>query len=161
MVRNKINKLFIIPLFFSVVTIIIIFIFSFQAGVISTDSSLAVTRVSARLIFYQFDSFSTELQDEIISGMHFSIRKTAHFTIYSMLGLNLFLTAHFLIKKLRFQIISALVISIICAAADEINQYFIPGRDGNIFDVFIDTAGAAFGIAAGIIVLSVIYNRLN
>jgi hypothetical protein len=130
--------------------------FSSQEGNISSDSSLAVTRVSARLVFYEFDSMPHELQEEIISEMHFSVRKAAHFTIYSLLGLSLFLTAYFLFRKLRVQMIAAFSVAVICAAADEINQHFIPGRDGNILDVFIDAMGAACGIAAGIIILSVI-----
>jgi VanZ family protein len=31
---------------------------------------------------------------------------------------------------------------------DEIHQYFVPGRDCNVWDWFADTLGAAFGAAA-------------
>jgi VanZ family protein len=138
--------------------------FSSQDGTKSSDTSLSVARVSARFIFYEFDSLPSELQDEIISEMHFSVRKAAHFIIYTLYGFNVFLTLSFSIKKLRFQMLAALCISAAFAAIDETYQHFVPGRDGSISDVFIDTAGAAFGIAAGVVFLALINyikNKLN
>jgi VanZ family protein len=32
------------------------------------------------------------------------------------------------------------------AITDEIHQIFVPGRDGIVFDVIIDTFGAIFGL---------------
>ncbi|MCL2697842.1 MAG: VanZ family protein [Oscillospiraceae bacterium] len=156
MADNKRSRIFIIPLFFSIVIMAAIFMFSLQNGVVSGSTSLNVTRVSARLIFYKFDSLPTELQNEIISELHFSVRKAAHFTLYALYGFNVFLTFSFFIKKLRFQMLAALCISVVYASFDEIHQHFIPGRTGSIFDVLIDTAGAVFGIIAGVMLLSVI-----
>jgi VanZ family protein len=43
------------------------------------------------------------------------------------------------------------VITIAFAISDEYHQTFVPGRDGNIRDVLIDSAGA--GLACGIIAI--------
>ena len=40
----------------------------------------------------------------------------------------------------------AFVLSVIYAVTDEIHQIFVPGREGKISDVVIDSSGSFFGI---------------
>ena len=72
------------------------------------------------------------------------IRKSAHLFEYFVLGI-------LMINCLRkYNIKNYILISIILcftyACTDEIHQLFIPGRDGNIKDVIIDTLGSFIGI---------------
>ena len=76
------------------------------------------------------------------------VRKTAHFTLYFLLGLTyISLLKEFNLndKKLLIYII---IFVFIYACSDEIHQLFVPGRSGEITDVLIDTTG---GILASFI----------
>ena len=80
------------------------------------------------------------------------IRKLGHFSEYAALGFWSFVYfANLLIndikknKTIKVSIIS-LIFSFLYAVSDEIHQVFVPGRDGNVKDVVLDTCGAFFGI---------------
>ena len=70
------------------------------------------------------------------------IRKLAHFTEYLVLGLLMYN----LVKDKRNNIILALFICVIYAISDEIHQIYVPGRSGQITDIFIDSVGSICGI---------------
>ena len=73
------------------------------------------------------------------------IRKSAHFTIYLLLGL-LFTS---LLKEYNIIdnrcIIYTVIFVAIYACSDEIHQIFVSGRSGEIVDVLIDTTGGFIG----------------
>ena len=74
-------------------------------------------------------------------------RKTAHFTIYLILGLLIGL----LLKQYNITtkqiIIYGILICMLYAITDEIHQIFVQGRSGEIRDVLIDTCGSTVGIS--------------
>lgn len=73
------------------------------------------------------------------------VRKSAHFFIYSILGLlvvSLALEYSISYKTVIFSLAFCFLYSI----SDEIHQLFVPGRSGEVLDVFIDTLGSFFGI---------------
>ena len=77
-----------------------------------------------------------------------SIRKIAHFAEYAVLGI---LSYGFFAEdqKERYRQCAAGWASAFCvavAAADELHQFHVPGRDGNPSDVLLDTVGALTGI---------------
>ncbi|MCI8402597.1 MAG: VanZ family protein [Lachnospiraceae bacterium] len=75
------------------------------------------------------------------------IRKAAHFTEYTGLGILLTLSLaryDFFAGKKRWRLIPA---GFLIACMDEGIQYFTPGRDCNIKDVLLDTCGVIFGVA--------------
>lgn len=69
------------------------------------------------------------------------VRKTAHFTLYFLLGLFFcsFLKEFDLTNKKL--IIYTIIFVFMYACSDEIHQLFISGRSGEILDVLIDTLG--------------------
>lgn len=75
------------------------------------------------------------------------VRKMAHFSIYTMLGI---LTMNYMStieeKKISKKAIYALVFCALYAVTDEFHQFFIPGRSAEIRDVCIDSSGALMGI---------------
>ena len=82
------------------------------------------------------------------------VRKTAHFSIYAMLGIwtiNFALTFEKLSTKRK--IIYTILFCLFYATTDEIHQIFIEGRSSEIRDILIDTLGALTGtlIMLGII----------
>ena len=73
------------------------------------------------------------------------IRKSAHFTIYLLLGLlfTSLLKEYNIIDKRC--IIYTLIFVFLYACSDEIHQLFVAGRSGEILDVLIDTSGGMVG----------------
>ena len=73
-------------------------------------------------------------------------RKTAHFTIYLILGL----LVGILLKEYNITtkqlIIYGILICMVYAITDEIHQLFVIGRSGEIKDILIDTCGSTVGI---------------
>jgi VanZ family protein len=84
--------------------------------------------------------------------VHFLVRKTAHLTEYSILGLLLLRAVRMSSaaqtnpRSLRLLGI-ALLLSAAYASMDEFHQSFVPGRTACVQDVLIDTTGALFGLA--------------
>lgn len=75
------------------------------------------------------------------------IRKLAHFSIYTCLGLllfSLFQTFDEITSKRKFAYSWGL--GIFYACTDEIHQKFVGGRSSEITDVLIDSMGVLFGI---------------
>ena len=72
------------------------------------------------------------------------IRKSAHLFEYFVLGI---LMINCLRKyNIKNHILISIILCFTYACTDEIHQLFIPGRDGNIKDVIIDTLGSFIGI---------------
>ena len=73
------------------------------------------------------------------------VRKSAHFTIYLLLGLlfTSLLKEYNIIDKRC--IIYTLIFVFLYARSDEIHQLFVAGRSGEILDVLIDTSGGMVG----------------
>lgn len=75
------------------------------------------------------------------------VRKAAHFTEYTGLGILLTLSLlryDFFAGKKRWRLVP---LGFLIACADEGIQYFTPGRDCNGKDVLLDTCGVLFGVA--------------
>lgn len=80
-------------------------------------------------------------------GFHTILRKLAHFSEYGLLGvlwtMELWLGPH---REKRRGAMERLSFCMLTAFLDETIQLFVPGRGGEIRDVWIDTAGAWTGI---------------
>ena len=122
---------------FVIVCMIIVFIFSSQAGEDSSDTSSGFIR---NIITFFNRSLSQERIEYIIDIVEPFVRKLAHYTIYAIGG---FLIYNALEKK---NVKKALLIGILYAVSDEIHQVFVPERAGRIFDVCIDSLGVLTGI---------------
>ena len=68
------------------------------------------------------------------------LRKLAHFSEFFVLG---FLLA----KCLPARFALPALLALLCALGDETIQLFVPGRSGQVRDIWIDFAGAAAAIA--------------
>ena len=84
---------------------------------------------------------------------HFIGRKGAHMTEYAFLALLLLRALSIDRGDARKWISSAWVLAAAYSASDEFHQTFVPGRDGSVTDVLIDSAGAALGLFACYLVL--------
>ena len=63
------------------------------------------------------------------------------------------------IKDFKKTGILSFLFSVIYALSDEFHLTFVPGRDGNIVDVLIDSSGAVVGILVSCIVYFLIMKK--
>lgn len=121
-----------------------IFSFSSDNNIESNKKSDGVIIRTCRLFLRK--DLSEKEKTKYIEKYVVLVRKTAHFSIYLLLGLSIIS----LLKEYRQininAIIIALIISILYAVSDEIHQMFIPGRSGELLDVILDSLGSITGI---------------
>lgn len=81
---------------------------------------------------------------EIVNTLNYPIRKLAHFTIFLLLGISIFLFINtFNINK---KILISILICVVCASLDEFHQVFSLGRSPLLLDILIDSLGSITGI---------------
>lgn len=147
----KINFLRAILLILLLGTFFIIFGFSNQDAEESGNLSSNI----AKFILKQVHHDDIENKEQILERTESVIRKIAHFSIYTLVGLLLmsFISTYNLKENKR--IIISLCIGVLYATSDEIHQLFIPGRSGQITDVILDSMGVLLGILLVLIVWEV------
>lgn len=123
-----------------------IFMFSAQPAAKSNELSTGFTRVLIETLG-ELLPIETETSTVVksIGQLNHYIRKSAHFSVYMVLGI-LVCRALTKSKYKHKKFITALIICVIYAATDELHQLFVPGRGGQLKDVFIDSLGAFVGI---------------
>lgn len=148
---KKVEILKCINFIFIILWMILVFSFSKEGGVDSSSTSGNTIRQILILFKKDWDLIQLEKTIEMLQPF---ARKLAHFTLYAVGG---FLTYNLnskseKIKKLeqKNKYMNKYTITVLfCmfyAITDEIHQIFVPGRDGRVFDVIIDTFGAIFGL---------------
>ena len=154
----KVNILRIILIILILCTFYVIFGFSSQDSKESGGLSEKITIFIAEKFNILKDK-TTQQTENIINKMEKVIRKLAHFSIYTVVGILLmsFISTYKLKEGIR--IIVSLVIGIIYAASDEIHQSFIPGRGPQVTDVMIDTMGVLLGILLVMLVIKIYKKR--
>ncbi len=81
---------------------------------------------------------------ELVNTLNYPIRKLAHFTIFLLLGISIFLFINtFNINK---KVLISILICILFALLDETHQIFTLGRSPLLLDIFIDSMGSITGI---------------
>ena len=151
MMKNKTKRII-----FSILIILnclTIFYFSHQIADNSSKQSGTIVEIISNIIPYiknMPEEEQTILKEEILTPI---VRKSAHFSIYAMLGI---LTTNFMLtienKKMSKRAIFALIFCMLYAITDEFHQKFIPGRSAELRDVLIDTSGALLGILLTIVI---------
>lgn len=126
------------------VLMIVIFMFSNQNAKTSqaTSDKIASDIVNTVEVITKKDISSTK-KHEFIDNTRFIVRKTAHFTLYLILGILAYFT--FRSYGVSKPIIYSLVLCLLYACGDEIHQMFSDGRTAKVLDVFIDTCGSIAG----------------
>ncbi len=121
---------------------VMVFIFMF-----SSDTGAESEELSQSLL-----GIIVEFIGKFIS--HNTLRKLAHFTEFAALGFCLSGAIHFTFGKRKLYL--PLIPAVIYAVSDEIHQYFVPDRACRIFDVLVDSAGSATGIAIFLLIIFLI-----
>lgn len=137
-------------------------IFSFSAQNAEQSGSLSRT-VSGKCmeIFntLSFGQWSQAVIEQWAGFLEHPIRKLAHFTEYACMGVLVYVLWSQWMKRGRGLYLLTLVWVAVSAAADELHQLFVPGRDGNFGDVCLDTFGGLSGLLFCILVGKAIARR--
>lgn len=142
--KKQIFKLILIIIWF-----LVIFFFSAEDSEKSEQRSDEVIVETVEVI--RNKELTEEEKETVINKYIVIARKSAHFFLYFVLGILIFL---FLKDKWYFTFKTLLITVLICflyAISDEIHQLFISGRTARIIDVIIDTCGS---ILSSLIILS-------
>ena len=95
----------------------------------------------------------------IIVQQNTFLRKTAHFSLFMVLGVLVSFALKVRGAKGNRAYIFAALTCILYAFSDEMHQTFVPGRHAALLDVLIDAAGAMFGIVGFSLLHSLWLNR--
>ena len=95
-------------------------------------------------------------KENVIDRIESIIRKIAHYSIYTLVGILLMsLMSTYKIKELD-RIAVSLIVGVIYAVTDEIHQAFVPGRGPLVTDVILDSIGVLTGIFIVMLVYKII-----
>ena len=134
---------------------ILIFIFSAQDADESSKTSSRFTKYAVRIFYSDYDNQTPEVQKEMWDKTSFMIRKAAHFSIYTLLGL----CASFAAGKRKLFTLKSLGVVLFgftYAASDEFHQRFVKGRSCEFRDMMIDTGGATAGMLISLVIMGII-----
>lgn len=126
-----------------------LFFFSSQEAGETNSVSWGVCGIAARLLYFNFEHYEPDVQQDLILGLNPFIRKAAHFALYALLGALCYLWLH----RLRRGFSTSMSIAALFAALDEFHQLFVDGRTGKFTDILLDCAGSACGIGAAFLLL--------
>ena len=118
----------------------VIFAFSAQTGDESGELSGVIVHGSIGLMGELGALFRTDW--DALQLLSFLIRKGAHMGVFFVLTGLLFLGFRKLWTDRKACMTWAMGLCGVLAALDEFHQLFVPGRDGKLSDVLIDTCGA-------------------
>jgi len=144
----------IIFLILIIINCITIFYFSNQVADVSSTSSGRIVNFIANLL-PGIKNMPEEEKEVICSEvLQPIIRKTAHFSIYALLG---FFTINFALtyKGTNYQkCLYSWLFGTVYAMTDEIHQLFIQGRSGEFRDICIDSLGVITGIIFALLIFN-------
>ena len=123
----------------AIIWMVAIFMFSAQDADESSRMSSGVGDTVGKIFVKEYESWPEEKKLSFVDAVEFPIRKLAHASEYTLLGV--LLMGAFNGKKGR-----TLLTGVLYAASDEFHQLYVPGRSGQITDVMIDSTGVILGI---------------
>lgn len=98
---------------------------------------------SGVIVGFLKNSLNLDFADDFLS---FLTRKAAHIIAYFILGILIYSIIQTYKLTTKRTIVLSIMLAFFYAIFDEIHQLFVPGRSGEIRDIFIDTAAASAGI---------------
>lgn len=151
----KLNIIRVILIIALIAIFVTIFGFSNQNAETSSGLSQKVTNFVVEII-PKIKDMPEQQKEEVTNRVEKVVRKIAHYSIYTLVGILLMsLMSTYKLKELD-RIATSLIIGMIYASTDEIHQVFVPGRGPLITDVILDTLGVITGIFISILILEML-----
>ena len=131
-----------------IITIILVLLWMILVFYLSNQVSTESSKLSGGLTHKILEALhmldgKTIGQQEVIETI---IRKLAHFCLYTLGGILILLHINLYKISDKNKVIISYSIGTAYAITDELHQLFVPGRSGEIRDVFIDSLGIITGI---------------
>lgn len=117
----------------------VIFLLSAQSSGTSND-------LSKGLLETIFEKLGFAVTAEQMETCNLIIRKIAHFTLYFLLGVGAMGALRTTAMKPYQCFFAALFVCAVFAASDELHQFVLGTRNGNAWDVVLDSFGAVCGV---------------
>lgn len=147
----------VLPFVATAIIMILIIYFSSQT---SDKSAKVSTDITKKIVDVVKSKATEQEKKQCVDILHHIIRKSAHFTLYTLLGLS---SSGMFVSKKRSKLkvwIYAVIYCAVFAASDEFHQSFVDGRGAMVSDVAIDSCGGGFG-AAVFAAVTGIYKRVR
>lgn len=130
-------------LFFILLWMIVIFLFSNQTAASSEANSDAfASKIIDIVAKISHKELTESRKKELIRETRFYVRKTAHFTLYFILDILVYLSLRIFGMRTKYCFLFAIFFCFLFACTDEFHQLFVDKRTGQFFDVLVDTSGA-------------------
>lgn len=130
----------IIHISFIILWMIIIFLFSAADGKKSEEQSDEIIVTTAEIV--KKEKLTVEEKDRIINKYIVLVRKSAHFFLYFILGILVYLYIHNIYDTSLKTFIITIIVCTIYAISDEIHQMFSIERAAEIRDIIVDMGGS-------------------
>ena len=125
---------------------VVIFGFSGQDGEESGSLSLLISEKCAQIVnTLSGKHWTGQALDNMARYFEHPIRKLAHFSEYACMGILLYFIWSPWVRRGRRLFFLTAGWVFLSAAADELHQFFVPGRYCSFADVLLDTCGGIFG----------------
>ena len=123
-----------------------IFLLSSETAEESSQTSGTVIHEVLTKISEEYVKSSPAEKKSIIESLQFFIRKGTHFSIYTLLAVLFYLPFSQCSFRTKTKYFFSFSYTVLYAISDEVHQTFVPGRSGELRDVFIDSCGALTGL---------------
>ncbi len=118
----------------------------------SNQSSQLSGGLIRRVLTFILPNADEAFLEDAVSGLQFLVRKGAHFSAYTVLGILSFCTLITYKPCLFLKTLGSIIIGVGYSVSDEYHQTFVSGRSGELRDVIIDSAGVALGVILSILI---------
>ena len=138
---------------FSWPVIVLIFVFSTEDAERSDRTSGGISRAVIRLVYPDYDRKTPEEQQACYDSIQHLVRKSAHFTEYTILGLLIRLCLESWFGRRKGMLPASWALGTLYAGTDELHQLLIDGRSGQWTDVLLDSGGVMTGVLIASLIL--------
>lgn len=126
-----------------------IFYFSSQPAEVSLNTS---GKVLVKMDKLEKDEVQ-KISDRRVWNLQNTIRKYAHFIVYSFLGFFMAISFYLFKHKNIIVYFYAWLTASLYGILDEVHQSFIPGRGATVFDMMLDSLSALVGVVLAAILI--------
>ncbi len=158
--KRQIIIIRIILIILLIITFFYIFNFSSQDSEKSGNLSRTIT-VSVTKNIKKIQELDYNKKNDVLNTIEKVIRKLAHFSEYTFLGILLMSLMSTYNLKQRNKFVLSIGIGFLYACSDEFHQLFVPGRTAKFTDVLIDTSGVIVGSVIIFLVISIIKKTIE
>ena len=128
-----------------------IFWFSAETAEDSDETSGQISRQVIHILYPDYETYDDDWKSTLFNNVQYIVRKAAHFTEYTLLGILIRLCLESWFGKRKWLNPVSWAAGAFYACTDEMHQLLTEGRNSQWTDVLIDSCGVLAGaaVAAG------------